>query len=115
MVETLVRLLGIIIKHTELDLEEPEVVGVHDDLHIDDLPSLVGGGGDLVTKLAPGLVQPGGGVRDGVPADPALPLVPVPQYVVAWGGLLSEIEISASHHKSPPQKTSLSVKSTGFW
>ena len=98
--KTLVGLLGVILHHTELDLKEAEVVGVHDDLHINDISSLVGGGDDLVTKLAPGLVQPGGGVSDGVPADPALPLVPVPQYIVSWeGAMLSEIKILASYYK----------------
>ena len=60
------------------------MVGVDDDLHINEISSLVGGGDDLVAKLAPGLVVPRSGVGDGVPADPTLPLVPVPQHVVAW-------------------------------
>ena len=91
--KTLVALLGIIFNHAELDLKEPEVVGVDDDLHINDLSSLVGGGDDLVTKLAPSLVKPGCGVSDGVSAHPALPLVPVPEHVVSSAKYLIVCEV----------------------
>ena len=92
-IKTLVGLLGVIVDNTELDLEESQVVGVDDDLHINDVSGLVGGGDDLVTKLASSLVKPGCFVRDGVSAHPALPLVPVPEHVVSSAKYLIVCEV----------------------